>query len=96
MKAGRLVDQFAELPFGDSRRSQKFCKSEENFDKNRWPEWEPYDETLVQVISVQNSNSIKLVIFTSKWLKDDTVSLVPFLNYAFVKSHFRTSLSPLR
>ena len=49
MKAERLVEQFANLPFGDSRRSQKFCKSEENFDKNRWPEWEPYDETLVQV-----------------------------------------------
>ena len=49
MKAERLVDQFAKLPFGDSRRSQKFCKSEENFDKNRWPQWEPYDETLVQV-----------------------------------------------
>ena len=49
MKAERLVEQFANIPFGDSRRSQKFCKSEENFDKNRWPEWEPYDETLVQV-----------------------------------------------
>jgi len=67
MKAERLVEQFANLPFGDSRRSQKFCKSQENFDKNRWPEWEPYDETLVQVkdVSYINASHIRMPITSS-------------------------------